>query len=186
LSPKGHFDRKPIATTSQHLIHCRDAVAGLHVSVRSAIRPFASYRNSVASKNSEWIPRLSVIRPLIVFQIPALLIYPDVIISHGDRSANTNAFAGESNKRERIREHVPVLKSHTTSAGGEIEENERESTWRTRGNFLSPTRNRVSITPVRSCLQGYHSRPFETTERVRAPCDVSRLTSQNIQYSRSA
>jgi hypothetical protein len=27
------------------------------------------------------------------------------------------AFAGESNKRERICDHVPVLKSHTTSAG---------------------------------------------------------------------
>jgi hypothetical protein len=34
------------------------------------------------------------------------------------REQAENAFAGESNKRERIREHVPVLKSHTTSAGG--------------------------------------------------------------------
>jgi hypothetical protein len=34
------------------------------------------------------------------------------------REQAENAFAGESNKRERIREHVPALKSHTTSAGG--------------------------------------------------------------------
>jgi hypothetical protein len=34
------------------------------------------------------------------------------------REQAENAFAGESNKRERIREHVPVLKSHTTSTGG--------------------------------------------------------------------
>jgi hypothetical protein len=47
------------------------------------------------------------------------------------------------------------------------EEIEQESTWRTRGNFLSPLRNRISNTPVRPCFQGYHSRPFETTERVR-------------------
>jgi hypothetical protein len=46
-----------------------------------------------------------------------------------------NAFAGESNKRERISEHVPVLKSHYL--GRWCEENEQESTWRTRGNVLS-------------------------------------------------
>jgi hypothetical protein len=51
----------------------------------------------------------------------------------------------ESNKRERIREHVPVPKFHATSAGG-VKRNEQESTWRmTRGNFLSPFQNRVSI-----------------------------------------
>jgi hypothetical protein len=33
------------------------------------------------------------------------------------REKAENAFAGESNKRERIRERVPVLKSHTTSTG---------------------------------------------------------------------
>jgi hypothetical protein len=34
------------------------------------------------------------------------------------REQAENSFTGESNKRELIREHVPVLKSHTTSAGG--------------------------------------------------------------------
>jgi hypothetical protein len=34
------------------------------------------------------------------------------------REQAENAFAGESNKRERIREHVPVLKSNTTLSGG--------------------------------------------------------------------
>jgi hypothetical protein len=37
----------------------------------------------------------------------------------------------EQNKPERIREHVPVLKSHTTSIGSRwCEKNEQESTWR--------------------------------------------------------
>jgi hypothetical protein len=36
------------------------------------------------------------------------------------------------------------------------EENEQESTWRTRRNFLSPFRNKVSNTQVRRCFQGYH------------------------------
>jgi hypothetical protein len=53
------------------------------------------------------------------------------------RTGRERAFAGESNKRERIREHVPVLKFHTTSIGRWCEENEQESTWRTR-RFLSP------------------------------------------------
>jgi hypothetical protein len=48
VSPKGNFDSKHIATTSQHLIHCRDAVAGL-----SPFDRRLGDRNSVASKNRD-------------------------------------------------------------------------------------------------------------------------------------
>jgi hypothetical protein len=51
------------------------------------------------------------------------------------------AFAVESNKREGIREHVPVLKSHTIYLGRWCDENEQEPTWRTRGNSLGPFQN---------------------------------------------
>jgi hypothetical protein len=73
-----------------------------------------------------------------------------------------NAFAGESNKRERIREHVPVLKSHTTSACG-VRTNKNQHGWKEE-HFSAPSgtlKYRVSNTPVRPCFHGYHSRPFE-------------------------
>jgi hypothetical protein len=47
-----------------------------------------------------------------------------------------------------------------------------------------PFRNMVSNTPVRPCFQGYHSRPFETTECVRAfPARLRNAEEQGLEYA---
>jgi hypothetical protein len=67
-------------------------------------------------------------------------------------------------QENRIREHVPVLKSHTTgtSVGGV------KRTSKNQHGGQEETSSVRSGTGLRPCFQGYHSRPFETTERVRA------------------